>query len=194
MNARNFGRIGVSASILAIVGVGAFGYPALPERFPEFVQKGGCELIRTDGSIILKGPVTDQAKILTVQQYQPPFVVRTRAKTDSTNIRLYYSLGVVILNWEGRQEQKELRLHDPATGEQTGVVGQGYLEPDKYYDIAWELYPDGMRVLVDGKERGRKTGNYENLKASVGIGPAWRSVVTIQSFRVEPLKGKLPEK
>jgi hypothetical protein len=62
-----------------------------------------------------------------------------------------------------------------------------------YHDIVWEMYPNGMRLLVDGKERARSLGNYEKIEAALGIGPAWGSVVTIQSFRVEALKGKLPE-
>jgi hypothetical protein len=50
-----------------------------------------------------------------------------------------------------------------------------------------------MRVLVDEKVRARKRGDYEKLEESLGIGPAYGSVVTVQSFRVEDLKGKLPE-
>jgi hypothetical protein len=55
------------------------------------------------------------------------------------------------------------------------------------------MYPDGMRVLVDGKERARKVGDCEKLEALLGIGPAFGCVITVKSFRVEALKGKLPE-
>jgi hypothetical protein len=88
-----------------------------------------------------------------------------------------------------------LRIHDPENGGGLGkgVPGQGKIEPGKYHDIVWEVYPDGMRVLVNGKERARSVGNYEKLKAPVGIGPAFGSVITMESLRVETLKGKLPE-
>ena len=89
--------------------------------------------------------------------------------------------------------EDELRIHDPATNEQIGAANQGKIEPNVYHDIVWEMYPNGMRVLVDGKERARRLGNYEKLEEALGIGPAWGSVITMQSFRVEALKGKLPE-
>ena len=59
---------------------------------------------------------------------------------------------------------------------------------------SWEVYPDGMRVLLKGEELARKHGDYAKLKTSVGIGPAFGSVISLESFRIEALKGKLPEK
>jgi hypothetical protein len=138
----------------------------------------------------LKARDGDRAQILSTKEHRPPFAFRVKAKTDNQNLRLYYNVGILIFNWEGNED--ELRIHDPESGEQTGVAGQGKIEPDKFHDIVWEIYPDGMRVLVDGKERARKLGNYEKLEASLGIGPAFGSVITMQSFRIEALKGKLP--
>jgi hypothetical protein len=159
--------------------------------FPQFVRVGRCELTRQDKEIVLKGPNGDRAYVLTTKEYKPPFALRVTAKTDSKNLRLHYNGGLLIFNWEGNED--ELRIHDPATDQMEGVADQGKIEPDKYHDIAWEIYPDGMRVLVDGKERARRRGEYEKLQASAGIGPAFGSVITMKSFRVEPLKGKLPE-
>jgi hypothetical protein len=159
-------------------------------EFPQFVRVFGCELIKQDKEIVLKAP-NDRAAIVTVKEHKPPFALRIKAKTDSKNLRLYYNLGILIFNWEGNED--ELRIHDPATSEQTGIADQGKIEPNTYQDISWEIYPDGMRVLVDGKERARKLGDYENLEASLGIGPAFGSVITLESVRVEALKGKLPE-
>jgi hypothetical protein len=167
-----------------------------PEKagdFPEFAPVQGCELVKQEKVLILKGAVSDQARLWTKTEHAPPFALRVKAKTDARNLRLYYSKGVVIFNWEGNEN--ELRLHDAEMGGGLGIgiPGQGKIEPDKYHDIAWEVYPDGMRVLVNGKERGRLVGNYEKLKAPAGIGPAFGSVITIESFKVETLKGKLPE-
>jgi hypothetical protein len=166
--------------------------PAVPAGdFPQFVSTGGCEVIKEENAIVLKGPDDDLAKILTAKEHKPPFVLRVKAKTDSTNVRLYYNAGMVIFNWEVSED--ELRIHDPATNEIIPVDNQGKIEPNVYHDIVWEMYPNGMRVLVDGKERARRLGNYEKLEAALGIGPAWGSIITMNSFRVEALKGKLPE-
>jgi hypothetical protein len=181
----------VMTLLLIINNAGACKEPEKAGDFPEFAPVSGCELVKQDKVIILKGAVGDQARLWTKAEYAPPFALRFKAKTDAKNLRLYYTNGVVIFNWEGNEN--ELRLHDLVTGGGLGigVPDQGKIEPDKYHDIAWEVYPNGMRVLVNGKERGRLVGNYEKLKAPVGIGPAFQSVITIESFKVETLKGKL---
>jgi hypothetical protein len=166
--------------------------PAVPAgEFPQFVRTGGCEVIKQENAIVLKENDNDRAQLLTAKEHKPPFALRIKAKTDSTNLRLYYNAGTLIFNWEVNED--ELRLHDPATSEQLGIANQGKIEPNVYHDIVWEIYPNGMRVLVDGKERARRLGAYEKLEAALGIGPAWGSVITMNSFRVEALKGKLPE-
>jgi hypothetical protein len=157
----------------------------------ELTNVDGCESTKQQNLLILRGPGGDRARVITAKEHKPPFALRVNAKTDSTNLRLYYNrVGVLIFNWECNEN--ELRIHDPATGEQEGVADQGKIEPGKYHDIVWEVYPNGMRVLVDGKERARRRGNYERLEGSLGIGPAWGSVVTVKSFQVEELKGKVP--
>ena len=178
---------------LVLTIVSACSPPEKANDFPEFAPVSGCELVKQEKVLILKGADGDQARLLTKTEHAPPFALRVKAKTDRKNLRLYYSKGVVIFNWEGNED--ELRLHDPENGGGfgQGVPGQGKIEPGKYQDIVWEVYPDGMRVLVNGKERARSVGNYEKLKAPVGIGPAFGSVITMESFRVETLKGKLPE-
>ena len=166
--------------------------PPKSQDFPQFVSVNECEMVRNKKVVILKAPNGDRSRILTKKEYAPPFALRIKAKTDSKNLRLYYKAGIVIFNWEGKEN--ELRIHDPATGENMGVEGKGYIEPDKWHDITWEVYPNGMRVLLKGEELARKHGDYAKLKASVGIGPAFGSVISLESFRIEALKGKLPEK
>src|SRR5262245_31331827 len=159
--------------------------------FPQFEGTRGREVIKPAHRIVYKRDTFDPAPIFTRIAHKPPFALRVKAKTDSTNVRLYYNAGMLIFNWE--VDEDELRIHDPATNETIPVANQGKIEPNVYHDIVWEIYPNGMRVLVDGKERARRLGNYEKLEASLGIGSAWGSVITMQSFRVEALKGKLPE-
>jgi hypothetical protein len=159
--------------------------------FPQFVRVERCELIKQAKRIVLKGPDGDQARILTQQKHRPPFSLHLKVKTDSRNLRLYYHLGVLIFNWEGNED--ELRIHDPATAAQEGVANQGRITPEKYHNVVWTIYPDGMRIHVDGAERFRRRGNYEKLEAAIGIGPAFGSVITLESFRVKQLTGTLPK-
>ncbi len=193
MRTRTFGDILVALLALAIINAGVSGTPEKADDFPEFSPVQNCELVKQEKILILKGAVGDTARLLTKKEHAPPFALRVKAKTDARNLRLFYSKGCVIFNWEANENQ--LRLNDPENGGGfgIGVDGKGKIEAGKYHDIVWEMYPDGMRVLVNGKERGRLVGRYEKLEAPVGIGPAFGSVITMESFRVEPLKGKLPE-
>jgi hypothetical protein len=202
MSMRSLFLFGILCPLLATSALPTGGAAPVPEKrdanFPQFVRVWGCELIKREKEIVLKGPdsdrsliLLDRSHILTAKEYKPPFALFVKAKTDSKNLRLYYNVGMLIFNWEGNEN--ELRIHDPATGEEISVADQGKIEPDTYHDIVWEMYPNGTRVLVDGKERTRRLGDYEKLEASLGIGPAFGSVITMKSFRVEVLKGKLPE-
>jgi hypothetical protein len=161
-----------------------------PGAFPPFVRMFGCAVLKTDKEIMLKsnGGIS---QIVTAKEYTPPFALHLKAKTDSKNLRLWYNVGIVIFNWE--KDEDELRIHDPITNEGEGFANQGKIEPNKVQYFVWEVYPDGMRVLVDGKERARKRGDYSKIEAPLGVGPAFGSTVTLEMFRVESLKGKLPE-
>ena len=144
--------------------------------FPPFTRVGGCRVVRQNGRIRLS-EAGSLSLIQTIEEYAPPFALHVRAKTDSTNIRLYYNAGRVILNWEVRP--KELRVHDLHDDRLVVRSEIGYIEPNTYHDIRWEIYPDGMRLLVNGREIMRKSGEYADLAAPVGIGPAFRSLLTV---------------
>ena len=92
--------------------------PPKSQDFPQFVSVNECEMVRNKKVVILKAPNGDRSRILTKKEYAPPFALRIKAKTDSKNLRLYYKAGIVIFNWELKED--ELRIHDPATGEQMG--------------------------------------------------------------------------
>jgi len=129
----------------------------------------------------------DRPMLATDQLFSPPLEIRARARTDSTNIRLYYGYfgwGQLIFNWEVRPDQ--LRVHDPATGGIIGVPGEGSVEKDKFHDIVWRVGLRQMQVLVDGEERYRGVGDYRAVASPVGIGPAWGSRVDVESLVVAP--------
>lgn len=130
------------------------------------------------------------AYLRTERSYRPPFVLRTRVKTDSTNIRLYYGdwgkegekAGVLIFNWEGNQS--ELRVHYPNSDRLTPVPGKGNVSVNEWHDIVWDFEPTRMRILVDGEERFASEGDFRDVDKTLGIGPAFGSKVTVQRFEV----------
>lgn len=130
----------------------------------------------------------DLPMLATEQCFTPPLEIRARARTDSTNIRLYYGYfgwGQLIFNWEVRPD--ELRIHDPASGAIRGFRGAGGIEKDKFHNIVWRVGLRQMQVLVDGEERHRGIGDYRAVASPVGIGPALGSQVDVESLVVAPL-------
>ena len=119
---------------------------------------------------------------MTKQTFQPPFSIHVRAKTDSQNLRLFCGAGMVIFNWE--LDFRELRVHDPLTGQQFGLQGRGIISPNDWHDIVWEVQRTGMRLLVDGVVRFANRKDYHTLNATVGIGQ-FRSKVTVDYFQVQ---------
>ena len=146
-------------------------------------------MVHRNGQSLLSAPTNDRSLVQTRDEYRPPFALHLRAKTDTTNIRLYYNAGMVILNWEVRPS--ELRFHDPVNDRITRFRGKGTIEPNKFHDIVWEVYPDGTRLVLNDKQVMRKLGEYGDLVAPVGIGPAFGSVITVESFSVTELHGTL---
>ncbi len=146
------------------------------------IPVSGCLMTRNGDVLQLAAPTPDRSLVQTTATFRPPFVFRLRAKTDSTNLRLYYNAGMVIFNWECRQDQ--LRVHDPLTNQTRAVPGKGLIAPGKWHDVIWEVYPDRMSITVDDENRYSTPGNYANIDAAIGVGPAFGSVVSIESIEV----------
>ena len=145
----------------------------------------GCIIERTPDGVRLTGASRNHmnAVAITREVFRAPFTVRTVARTDSTNVRLYWHLGEVILNWECSVRQ--LRFHDPGTGKQTGIQDAGFIAVDQWHEILWEVKHSSMRLLVDGELRFECNGDWGNIEAPLAIGPCFGSTVTVQSFVVE---------
>lgn len=161
------------------------------EQFPAMARVGGCDVVHRNGKMILSGPTDGRSLVQTKDSYKPPFALHLKAKTDSTNIRLYYNAGMIILGWEVRPG--ELRFNNPVDDRLIAYPGKGTIKPNQFYDIVWEMYPDGTRLFINGKEAFRKSGEFSQLTAPVGIGPALGSVITVDSFSIRELKGTLEE-
>ncbi len=153
----------------------------LPSMIPFF----GCLIERTPEGARLTGASRNylNAVAITHELFRAPFTLKTVAKTDSTNVRLYWHLGEVIFNWECSVRQ--LRVHDPGTGKQRGIEDAGFIAVDQWHEIVWEVEPGFMRLLVDGQVRFEGDGEWRNIEAPLAIGPCFGSTVTVQSFVVE---------
>lgn len=145
----------------------------------------GCIIERIPDGARLTGASRNHmnAAAITCQVFKAPFTLKTIAKTDSTNLRLYWHLGEIILNWECSVRQ--LRVHDPGTGRQRGIEGAGFIDTERWHEVVWEITPASMRLLVDGKLRYETEGEYGGIEAPLAIGPCFGSTVTVQSFVVE---------
>lgn len=145
----------------------------------------GCIIERIPEGARLSGASRNHmnAVAITSQVFKAPFTVKTVAKTDSTNLRLYWHLGEIILNWECSVRQ--LRVHDPGTGRQRGIEDAGFITVDQWHEVVWEIKPGSMRLLVDGQLRYESEGEYTTIGAPLAIGPCFGSTVTVKSFVVE---------
>ena len=113
----------------------------------------GCVITRTDDGIGIAGSALNWVMSAGVAPMvcRTPFVFRVVGKTDSTNLRMHFHRGELIFNWECNV--RELRVHDPATGEHHSVKDKGFITTNECNDIEWEIRLDRMRVIVDGEVR-----------------------------------------
>lgn len=145
----------------------------------------GCIIERTPEGARLTGASRNHmnAVAITTRAFRAPFTLKTVARTDSTNVRLYWHLGEIIFNWECSIRQ--LRVHDPGTGKQRGIEDAGFIAVDQWHEIVWEIKPGAMRLFVNGELRFERDGEYGGIEAPLAIGPCFGSTVTVQSFVVE---------
>ena len=154
----------------------------LPLMRPE----GERAVTNTGEGMVLSG----ESWLYTREEYSPPLVIHALAKTDLTNIRLAYAQGRVIFNWE--LNPSELRFHDPVTGQISAVANQGKVPVNEWQDIEWFIETNSSRVLVNGIERARLTGNYSGLAELAAIGTARGGTVTVKQFEVRELAPDTP--
>ncbi|MBQ8293472.1 MAG: MerR family transcriptional regulator [Bacilli bacterium] len=135
--------------------------------------------------------VDDKHCFKTPSLYNLPVDIRVTAKTDSTNLRLYYNKGVVIFNWECNQ--RELRIHDIITGEQFGFDGIGNIPINEYVNVDWFIDRDKMVIKVNDKiilENNdlpyiKILSNTDVvISSTIGVGSALGSKVTIKDIEV----------
>lgn len=151
------------------------------------VPHQGCVIGRTGDGITIAGSAMTWVMSAAVAPivFRPPFAFRVVGQTDSTNLRMHFHRGELIFNWECNV--RELRVHDPATAEQHPVKAMGFLKPDEWHEIVWEIGLDRMRVLVNGETRFEKQGDYSGIESAPSVGPCYGSTVSVREFTVTPL-------
>jgi len=153
--------------------------PAGPQWIDLLAREG--LLTRTGATVTQEG--IRIGRLTTVQPVPVPFAAEFIAKTDSTNIRIAYGTGgLVIFNWEMNQSQ--LRIHDFATDERRGFSGKGKVPVNQWVQIVLTVTNTQTEVYVDGELRARVSGNYRGLSGPLSIRSSHGSVVTVKGFRV----------
>ena len=147
----------------------------------------GCVITRTDEGVGIAGSAMNWVMSAGVAPMvcRPPFVFRVVGKTDSTNLRMHFHRGELIFNWECNV--RELRVHDPASGEHNAVKDKGFIATNEFHDIEWEIRLDRMRVTVDGEVRYEGQGDYSGIESTPSVGPCFGSAISIREFSITPL-------
>jgi|GEM_PF-1481329 len=135
-----------------------------------------------DGYTLDSGEKLDNVYIVTPSAYKVPFRLETVARTDMHNIRLMYGKARLIFNWERNFDS--LRANEPAKGRTCHSEGTGRIPVGEWVHFEWVVEPDHMVVRVNGEERLRVEGRFARVQGQAGIGPAFRSKVTVASFKV----------
>jgi hypothetical protein len=86
----------------------------------------GCVITRTADGVEISGSATSWVMSTGVvpSPCRAPFEYRVVGKTDSTTLRILWHPGELIFNWEC--SVRELRIHDPATG-QHSIKDTGFI-------------------------------------------------------------------
>jgi len=148
----------------------------------------------SNGELILTAP-GDLECMETAEKYSFPLRIDITAKTNSSNIRLHYKDGKVILNWEINKD--DLKIHDILTGRGFGYYGFGRIPENEYVDITWVIDKNETLLLVNEELRhidddypymsARAIISNKKICEPVRISAAWGSTVTIKSLKVTEL-------
>lgn len=157
----------------------------------KLIPFGNITMNRTGDGLALKSP-DDTGIAAFPQTFTIPVRINLTVKTDSTNIRIKFGSGQLILNWECIST--ELRVHDPILGYSYGVGGKGKVPVNEFVHISWMIGVDCMLLLINGEVRlfSEDEPYMRLLKAGISgapeslfsICPAWGSVVTVKDFNV----------
>ncbi|MCL2088260.1 MAG: MerR family transcriptional regulator [Oscillospiraceae bacterium] len=137
-----------------------------------------------DGGRLVIFNTSDRDTLATAESFTLPLKIDLTAKTDDTNIRIYWGRGQIILNWE--QDKRKLILRDPHSGKETRLEG-GYITPGEYHDISWIIHEDYSALIVNGIVRSYIESATPQMSANVRISSGYGSTLTVDSLTVTEL-------
>jgi len=151
-------------------------------------EPASCAFLHAE--LNLQNDGNDEGGLRTKDQYTFPLMIRLRAKTDSTNIRLAFAKGALVFNWGVAVDS--LIGRDLSDGSFFHHEPGGYIPINQYADIVWILERDYMAVAVDGEFRLRQS-DMPYMKAGaafrdhVVVNAAFRSALTVSKLEVTEL-------
>lgn len=108
-------------------------------------DNGAFAAINTDNAAIYNNACNASGN------YTLPVKIDFTAKTDNTNIRLWYGNALLILNWEGNKTT--LHMREPLTSNLLYYDNAGYVTESEFHKITWVIDKQYMSVIVDGEVR-----------------------------------------
>ena len=161
----------------------------------------------TDNGAMVMHTMIGDGRVGTPQEFSVPLKIEMRAKTDSTNMRIYYSHnqvpkdwtgyncgGFIMLNWWHKLDT--LRVHDMYCPNMHSYENAGHIPINEFIDLEWILGEKVMAVKVNGEVRAASCefDYIEALKNGTKIAghiypaPGRGSTVTVERLRITELK------
>jgi len=165
-----------------------------------------------DGKLVAHCPTSGNGLVATAESFTAPIKIQMRAKTDSTNLRLYYGLreehywgAWMHLNGAGNNGdfygdeytggEEALWISDLAVANEHYYPGATRIPANEFVDVEWILARTVMAVRINGKLRvcTQETEYIEAFKQGFSVtGPvhpaAGRgSTITVESLMVAEL-------
>ena len=156
--------------------------PVPDDLLPIMIPDHNLRVGRSPEGIILSVHGYKENGFMTPQHFHPPFTIKTRAKTDAYNIRLFCGPGQLTFNWDG--DPYKIRMDDFPNTRNLTVPGKGMVTPNEWHVFRWEIEKTGFKLYIDDELRWQKKMDFSTFNNSVGIG-ASVSRVTVDYFLVE---------
>lgn len=166
-----FGRVELDLRHIKSVSVRDIDMPELV--FRDSSGNGRAEFLS------IPARIGERETIATKKTFKPPLEITIVAKTNSTNLRIWYTAGA-IFNWELDPNQLRFDLNGQNQG--NGAIPTG-----KYVTVRWVVTAHGQKIYVDGQLRHEDRKDYSRTDSPVVIYQHSNAVVTLKSIKIEPL-------
>jgi hypothetical protein len=146
----------------------------------EVAPGSGAEVITSMSGAELQGDDGIRSELT----FRPPVEIEWRFETDS-QVRVSYACDQLIFNFGDNTD--ELRIDGGPVSQQHQKTG-GRAPTGRPISVKMTVLPKRMSVSLDGRERGRWTGDFSTIDQAVGIRAAGGSKVKVDKVIVRKLK------